>query len=42
MREYSTGTNRSEKELIELFEELVDDETTSSENSEGTQKKRKF
>lgn len=40
--EYSTGTNRSEKELIELFEELVDDETTSSENSEGTQKKRKF
>ena len=40
--EYSTGTNRSEKELIELFEELVDDETKSPENSEGTQKKRKF
>lgn len=38
--EYSTGTNRSEKELIELFEELVDDETKSPENSEGTQKKK--
>lgn len=40
--EYSTGTNRSEKELIELFEELVDDETKSPENSEGTQKKKKI
>lgn len=40
--EYSTGTNRSEHELVKLFEELVDVETTSSENSEETQKKKKI
>lgn len=38
--EYSTGTNRSEHELVKLFEELVDVEIKSPENSEGTQKKK--